>query len=72
MAWTTERLEFESRYGQVFSLLYFVETDSEVHPTSNTMDTEDAFPGIKRPGHEVDPSPPNSAYSQFAETRKSS
>jgi hypothetical protein len=32
--WTTEGSEFESRYGQEFSLLQIVQTGSEVHPTS--------------------------------------
>jgi hypothetical protein len=31
--WTTKGSEFESQWGQVFSLLHVVQTGSEVHPT---------------------------------------
>jgi hypothetical protein len=32
MSWTTEGSEFESRWGQEFSLLHVVQTGSGVHP----------------------------------------
>jgi hypothetical protein len=37
--WTTEGSEFESRWGQEFSLLHVVQTGSGVHPTSYPMGT---------------------------------
>jgi hypothetical protein len=36
-SWTTEGSEFETRYGQEFSLLHVVQTGSGVHPTSYPM-----------------------------------
>jgi hypothetical protein len=45
--WTAEGSEFESRYGQEFSLLHIVQTGSGVHPTSYRMDTGGSFPGRK-------------------------
>jgi hypothetical protein len=42
--------EFESRYGQEFSLLQIVQTVSEVHPTSYAMGTGGSFPGGKAVG----------------------
>jgi hypothetical protein len=53
--------DFESRWSQELSLLQIVETDYEVHPTSYPMGTGGSFPGGKRPGREVDHSPPTSA-----------
>jgi hypothetical protein len=47
--------------SQEFSLLHVVQTGSGVHPTSYTMGTMSSFPGVKRPGPEVDHSPPTSA-----------
>jgi hypothetical protein len=38
-----------------------VQTGSEVHPTSFPMGTGALSPGVKRPGREVDYSPPTSA-----------
>jgi hypothetical protein len=39
-----------------------VQTGSEAHPVSCTMDTKDPFPGAKaRPGTETDYSPPYNA-----------
>jgi hypothetical protein len=61
MGWTTERLQFESREGQEFSLLHIVQTGSGVNPTSYTMGTVGSFPGVKRPGRETDHSSPTSA-----------
>jgi hypothetical protein len=52
--WTTEGSEFESRYGQEFSLLHVVQTGSGVHPTSYPICTGGSFPGLKRPGREAD------------------
>jgi hypothetical protein len=57
----TERSEFESRWGQEFSLLQIVQNGSEVHPTSYPMGTGALSPGVKRPRREVDHSPPTSA-----------
>jgi hypothetical protein len=45
--WTTEGSEFESRYGQEFSLLHFVHTGSGVHTTFHPMGSGDSFPGGK-------------------------
>jgi hypothetical protein len=42
--------EFESRWGQEFSLLQIVQTGSEVHPTSCPMGTGGYFPGGKAAG----------------------
>jgi hypothetical protein len=47
---TTEKSEFESRWGQEFSLLQIVQTGSEVHPTSSPMGTGGSFPGGKTAG----------------------
>jgi hypothetical protein len=41
--WMTESSEFESRYGQEFSLLHVVQTGSEVHLISYPMDTGGSF-----------------------------
>jgi hypothetical protein len=46
---------------QELLFLHVVQTDSGVHPTSYTMGTRRSFPGVKRPGREVDHSPPTSA-----------
>jgi hypothetical protein len=51
MGWTTEGSEFESWYSEEFSFLRAVQTDSGAH----------SVPGIKRPGHKADHSPPTSA-----------
>jgi hypothetical protein len=37
--------EFESRWGQDFSLLRAIRTISEAHPTSYPLDTEGSFSG---------------------------
>jgi hypothetical protein len=50
--------EFESLYGQKFSLLHVVQTGSGVHPTSYPMGTTAVFPEVKRRGREADHSPP--------------
>jgi hypothetical protein len=57
----TEGSEFEYRYGEEFSLLQIFQTGSEVHPPSYSLSTGNSFPGVKRPGREVDHSPPTSA-----------
>jgi hypothetical protein len=44
--WTTEGSEFESRWGQEFSVLQIVQTGAEVHPTY-PMGTGGSFPGGK-------------------------
>jgi hypothetical protein len=59
--WATEGSEFETRYGQEFSLLHVVQTGSGVHPTSYRMGTAVLSPGVKRPGRESGQSPPASA-----------
>lgn len=43
-----------------FSRSFRVQTGYEVHPAFYTMGTGDFSPGIKRPGHEADHSPPSS------------
>jgi hypothetical protein len=43
--WTTKGSEFESRYGQEFSLLHVVQTGSGAHPASYPM-----VPGALSPG----------------------
>jgi hypothetical protein len=48
--WTTERSEFESRWGQDFSLLFVVQIGSAAHPTSYLMGTVGSFPGAKADG----------------------
>jgi hypothetical protein len=53
-------LEFESWYGQEFSLLHVVQIGSEVHPTSYTIGNGGSLPGVKRPGRETDHSLPTS------------
>jgi hypothetical protein len=50
MGWTTERSEFESRWGQEFSLLHVVQTGSGVHQTSYPMGAGGSFPGGKAAG----------------------
>jgi hypothetical protein len=62
MGWTAERLEFKSHYGQDISPLYIVQTGSEAHSASYSVDIEGSYPGggVKQPGHEADPSPPTS------------
>jgi hypothetical protein len=52
--WTTEGLEFESQYGQEFSLLHRVQTDSGTHSPSSPMDNGGSFPSLKRQGREAD------------------
>jgi hypothetical protein len=59
--WTTEGSDFESRWGQEFSLLHVVQTGSGVHATSSLMGTGGSFPGVKWPGREADHSPAGSA-----------
>jgi hypothetical protein len=60
--WTAEGSQFESRYGQEFSLLHFVRTSSGAHPASYPMGTGRVLsPGVKRPRLEADHSPPTSA-----------
>jgi hypothetical protein len=45
--WTTEGSNFESRKGQVFSLLRIVQTGSGLHPTSYQIGTGGSFLGVK-------------------------
>jgi hypothetical protein len=54
--------EFESRYGQEFSLLHVFQTKSGPHLASYKMRTRVFFsPGVKRPRREADHSPPTTA-----------
>jgi hypothetical protein len=46
----SERSEFESCYGQEFSLLHVVQPGSGVHSTSYPMGTGGSFPGGKAAG----------------------
>jgi hypothetical protein len=60
--WTTEGSEFESRYGQEFSLLHVIQTGSGIQPTSCPTGTAGSLPeGVKRLGSEADHSPPTIA-----------
>jgi hypothetical protein len=52
--WTTEKSEFESRWGQEFSLLFVVQTGSGAHPTSYPIGTGDSSPEGKRPERKTD------------------
>jgi hypothetical protein len=48
--WTTEGSDFESGWGQEFSLLHVVQTVSGVHQTSYPMCTAGSFPRGKPAG----------------------
>jgi hypothetical protein len=52
---------FDSRQGQVVSLLHVVQAGSGAHPASYPIDTGGSSPGVKRPGREADHSPPSNA-----------
>jgi hypothetical protein len=45
--WSTKGSEFESRWGQEFSLLHVVQTGSGAHPVSYPMGPGGYFPGGK-------------------------
>jgi hypothetical protein len=60
MGWMTKGSEFESRWGQEFSLIHVIQTGSGAHPASYPMGTGALPPGVKRPKREADHSPPNS------------
>jgi hypothetical protein len=53
--------EFESRYGQEFSLLHVVQTGSGAQPASYPMGPGALAQGVKRPGRGADHSPPATA-----------
>jgi hypothetical protein len=53
--------QFESKWGQEFSLLHVVQTGSGAHPASHPMSTSYLSPGVKRSRREADHSPPGSA-----------
>jgi hypothetical protein len=55
-SWKTKGSGFESWWGQEFSLLHVVQTDSGAHPASYAMGT-----GALSPGREADHSPQTSA-----------
>jgi hypothetical protein len=50
MGWTTKGSDFESRWGQTFSLLHVVQTGSEAYPASYQMRAGRSFPGGKAAG----------------------
>jgi hypothetical protein len=50
MGSTTKGSEFESRWGQEFSLLHVVQTGSGVHPASYPMGAGGSFPEVKAAG----------------------
>jgi hypothetical protein len=54
------RFRFPAGAGN-FSCNHRVQNGSGAHPTSYPMDIRGSFPGVKRPGREVDHSPPSSA-----------
>jgi hypothetical protein len=49
-----EGSEFESWWGQQFSISYVLQTGHGVHAASYSTVTEAFFPGEKRPGLEAD------------------
>jgi hypothetical protein len=53
--------EFESWYGQEFSLLHVIQISSGDHTASYPMVVAGLFSRVKRPGREADNSPPTSA-----------
>jgi hypothetical protein len=54
MGWMTEGSEFESQWGQKFSLLHVVQTGSGAHRISYPMGTGGSFfLGVKQQGHEA-------------------
>jgi hypothetical protein len=55
-----KRWKFESRWGQEISLLHVLQIDSGTHPASYPVGTGSSFPWVKRPGREIDHSPPTS------------
>jgi hypothetical protein len=59
--WTNEGSEFESRYGQEFSLPHVVQTGSKAYSISTKWVPGTLFVGAKRPGREEDYSLPTSA-----------
>jgi hypothetical protein len=73
--WTTEELEFESRWGQ-YSLLHVVQNACGAHPTSYPVGTGPLSPGIKRQGREADIWNPSCAHAKnasvFTSTRRDS
>jgi hypothetical protein len=48
--WRTEGSEFEFLKGQVFSILYSIQTGSDAHPVSYQMGTGASFRGGKAAG----------------------
>jgi hypothetical protein len=61
MGWTTMGSEFESQWGQEFSLLHVIQTDSGHTQLPIQWVLEALSQEIKRPGREADHSPPTSA-----------
>jgi hypothetical protein len=59
--WTAEGSEFESRWGQHFSLFHIGQTGSGAHPASYIMGTRGSFPRGKAAECEADHSPLTSA-----------
>jgi hypothetical protein len=56
----TEGSEFETQYGQEFSLLHVVQTGCGAHLASYPVCTVGSFPGVKQQGHKDDDSSPAS------------
>jgi hypothetical protein len=59
--WTTEGLEFESRWEQEYSLFRVVDTGSGVSQPPIQWAPGALYPGVKRQGREADHSPPATA-----------
>jgi hypothetical protein len=57
---STTRIRFPTGSGN-FSFRHRIQTDSGAHPASYPVGTGCSFPEVKRPGCEVDHSPPSSA-----------
>jgi hypothetical protein len=49
MGWTIEGSEYESRWGQEFSLLHLIQIGPRVHPASYPMSNGGFSPGGKTP-----------------------
>jgi hypothetical protein len=50
MGWITKESEFESRWGQEFSLLHTVYNGSEAYSAFYSMGTGGSFPRVKAAG----------------------
>jgi hypothetical protein len=59
--WMPKGWEFQVPVGIIFLPFMLSRLVPGVHPASYTMCIGALPPGVKRPGHEADPSPPTSA-----------